>query len=147
MTPSEAINEQRLNAVFGVVQSAYEDLIAIRDQKAPHCPIFIHAYDLAIPNNIGVCDNTFGPWLHPSLAFRGWTGLPIETEVVKVFMLQFRNTLVEIANAHKNVIYVETQGTLGPNDWANELHPTPGGFDMIAAKFLAALRGVFPGRI
>jgi hypothetical protein len=32
-------------------------------------------------------------------------------------------------------------------DWANELHPTEPGFRKIAAKFLSALRHVFPGRI
>ena len=147
MPPSQAINATRLGAVLGVVRSAYEDLISIRDAKAPHCPIFIHGYDFAIPSNIGVCDNLIGPWLHPSLAFRGWTDIPEETEVVKDFLLQFRNTLVQIAAAHHNVIYVETQGTLSPADWANELHPTPEGFDKIAGRFLGVLKKVFPGRI
>ena len=147
VTPSEGINAQRLGAVLGVVRSAYEDLIAIRDQKAPQCPLFLHAYDFAIPNGVGVCDNTIGPWLKPSLDYRGWKDLSTATQVVKEFLLQFRNTLVQVASVHKNVVVVETQGTLGPKDWANELHPTPGGFDKIAAKFIAAIRTVFPGRI
>jgi hypothetical protein len=147
MKPSQAINTQRLGAVLGVVRSAYEDLIAIRDQKAPQCPIFIHGYDFAIPTNIGVCDDVIGPWLHPSLALRGWTDTTDGTEVVKEFLLQFRNTLIQIAADHENLIYVETQGTLSPNDWANELHPTPEGFDRIAERFLGALRKQFPGRI
>jgi hypothetical protein len=147
MPPSQAINGQRLGSVLGVVRSAYEDLISIRDQKAPQCPVFIHGYDFAIPNNVGICDHTIGPWLHPSLILRGWTDLATGTQVVKELLLQFRNALTQIAATHKNVIYVETQGTLGPSDWANELHPTPEGFDKIAGKFAAALRTTFPGRI
>jgi hypothetical protein len=147
MPPAQAINTQRLSDVLGVVRSAYEDLISIRDQHTPQCPIFIHGYDFAIPSNIGVCDNLIGPWLHPSLAFRGWTNQQVGTQVVKEFLLQFRNALVQTAAAHPNVIYVETQDTLGPDDWANELHPTPEGFDKIGAKFLPALRQKFPGRI
>ncbi len=147
MTPSQGINVPRLGDVLGVVRSAYDDLISIRDQHAPQCPVFIHAYDFAIPNGVGVCDNTIGPWLKPSLDFRGWTDLNAATQVVKEFLLQFRNSLVQIAAAHNNVVYVETQGTLAANEWANELHPTPGGFDKIAAKFLAAIRQKFPGRI
>jgi len=147
MTPSQGINVPRLAAVLGVVRSAYEDLIAIRDKILPQCPIFVHAYDFAIPTNIGICGNLIGPWLKPSLAYRGWNDTAVGTLVVREFLLQFRSTLNQIAATHKNVIYVETQGTLAPNEWANELHPTPLGFDKIAAKFLTALRTVFPGRI
>ena len=147
MTPSHGINGPRLDAVLGVVRSAYEDLIAIRDNVAHDCPVFIHAYDFAIPTNIGLCDNTIGPWLYPSLQYRGWKDLGPATQVVKEFLLQFRNILAKIATAHKNVIYVETQGTLTADEWANELHPSPDGFDKIAAKFLAALKTKFPGRI
>jgi len=147
VTPSQAINVPRLGAVLGVVRSAYEDLISIRDQVAPQCPLFIHAYDFAIPSGRGVCNDTIGPWLKPSLDYRGWKDPATAGQVVKEFLLQFRATLVQIAVTHKNVVYVETQGRLGPNDWANELHPSPEGFDKIAAKFIAALRSVFPGRI
>jgi len=145
--PAQGINQQRLDAVLGVVRSAYQDLISIRDQYAPQCPIFIHGYDFAIPSGQGVCDDTIGPWLKPSLDYRGWTNRATATQVVREFLLQFRSTLVQIAGAYQKVIYVETQGTLKPDQWANELHPTPEGFDKIAAKFLAALGTTFPGRI
>ena len=147
MAPSQGINATRLGSVLGVVRSAYEDLIAIRDKFALQCPVFIHAYDFAIPNNVGVCDNTIGPWLKPSLDYRGWTDTPLATQVVKEFLLQFLNMLTQVAKLHKNVIIVPTQGTLQPNEWANELHPSSEGFDKIGAKFIAALRTAFPGRI
>jgi hypothetical protein len=147
MTPSQGINVQRLAAVLGVVRSAFEDLIAIRDKILPQCPIFIHAYDFAVPTNIGICDNLIGPWLKPSLVNRGWTDPAAGTLVVKEFLLQFHSMLTQVTAAYKNVICVETQGTLAPGDWANELHPTPQGFDKVGATFLTAMRTVFPGRI
>lgn len=147
MTPSQGINATRLGAALGVVRSAYEDLIAIRDQVAPQCPVFVHAYDFAIPNGVGVCNNTIGPWLKPSLDYRGWTNPALAAQVVKEFLLQFLNMLTQVAKLHKNVIVVNAQGTLQPNEWANELHPTPGGFDKVGAQFIAAIRAVFPGRI
>ena len=147
MTPSEGINQPRLDAVLDVVRSAHEDLISVRNQFAPHALLFFHAYDFAIPNGEGVFDDLIGPWLKPSLDFRDWRQLPAAAEVVRQFLLGFREMLVKIAASHDGVVFVETQGTLAPDDWANELHPTPTGFDKIGAKFLDALRKTFPGRI
>jgi len=42
---------------------------------------------------------------------------------------------------------VPTQGTLAKEDWANELHPYPPGFEKLAGRFLSALQHRFPGRI
>ncbi len=147
MNPDQGINAPRLNDVLGVVRSAYEDLIAIRDQYSETSLIFIHGYDFAIPNGVGICEDSaggkpdylIGPWLQPSLELRKWMDPESEKQVVKEFLLQFRNLLVQIAKAHQNVFYVETQGTLAPNEWANELHPTPEGFDMIARKFIGEM--------
>ena len=46
-----------------------------------------------------------------------------------------------------NFVHVKTQGTLSDGQWANELHPNPGGFAAITAQFVHALRGRFPNRI
>lgn len=147
MTPPQGIDEPRLDGVFEVVRSAYADLISIRNQYAPQALLFLHAYDFAIPTGKGVCDNLIGPWLKPSLDLRDWKELSAATEVVKQFLLRFREMLVETAASHDGVVFVETQGTLRPDEWDNELHPTSEGFDEIAGKFLKALRGAFPGRI
>jgi hypothetical protein len=147
MTPPRGIDQPRLDGVFDVVRSAYEDLISIRNQFAPQALLFLHAYDFAIPTGKGVCDNLIGPWLKPSLDLRDWKEVSAATEVVKQFLLRFREMLVKIAASHDGVVFVETQGTLRPDQWDNERHPTSEGFDEIAGKFLKALRGAFPGRI
>jgi hypothetical protein len=144
-SPGQAINVNRLGAVLGVVRSAYEDLFEIRDRFAPQCWVFVYAYDWPIPDGRGVCG--VGPWLKPSLEFRGWNDSAVNVRIVKEFLRHLDSLLRQLAAAHKNIVYVPTQGTLSPTDWANELHPTPDGFDKIGDRFLAAMRPVFPGRI
>jgi hypothetical protein len=90
--PAQGVDIQRLSDIFGVVESAYLDLIRIRDQFAPHAPIFVHAYDFAIPNGVPAC-HFAGPWLRPSLVDRGWPGLAPGTLIVKTILVQFRAML------------------------------------------------------
>jgi hypothetical protein len=144
--PAYAVDAQRLADILGVVKAAYIDLIEVRDSIAPNCVIFLHAYDFAQPTGIGVCG--LGPWLKPSLDFRGWTDPTKAAAIVKVVLLSLDKLLVQLEQQYKNVVYVRTQGTLTPaTDWANELHPTEPGFNKIAQVFLRALRTRFPGRI
>jgi hypothetical protein len=56
--------------------------------------------------------------------------------------------LVELAaDPANNFILINTQGTLAPAEWANELHPIPEGFCKFASEFVDTLRLRFPGRI
>lgn len=145
--PAQGVDIQRLGDIFGVVESAYLDLIRIRDQFAPHAPIFVHAYDFAIPTGVSAC-HLAGPWLRPSLVDRGWSGLAPGTLIVKTILVQFRAMLQRLASdPARNMVLVQTQGTLAPGDWANELHPTGAGFAKIAAHFRAALASRFAHRI
>jgi hypothetical protein len=144
--PQTAVDRQRLADIIGVIHAAYADLIEIRNSINPACTIFLHSYDFAQPNGIGVCG--LGPWLKPSLDLRKWTQFPQAVLIVKLVLLAFDEMLVQIEQQYKNVIYVRTQSTLSPNtDWANELHPTEQGFNKIANVFLKAMRARFPGRI
>ncbi|MDR5745864.1 SGNH/GDSL hydrolase family protein [Caballeronia sp. LZ029] len=145
--PARGVDDRRLADIFGVVESAYLDLIRIRDRFAPHAPIFVHAYDFAIPNGISAC-HLAGPWLRPSLVDRGWPDLAPGTLIVRTILIQFRAMLQRLASDPANdMVLVETQGTLAPDDWANELHPTGAGFGKIAARFRAALAARFANRI
>jgi len=145
--PARGVDNRRLADIFGVVESAYLDLIRIRDRFAPHAPIFVHAYDFAIPNGISAC-HLAGPWLRPSLVDRGWPDLAPGTLIVRTILIQFRAMLQRLASDPANdMVLVETQGTLAPDDWANELHPTGAGFAKIAARFRAALAARFANRI
>ncbi|SAL73660.1 hypothetical protein AWB74_04523 [Caballeronia arvi] len=145
--PARGIDVQRLGYIFGVVESAYLDLIRIRDQFAPRATIFVHAYDFAIPSNIGAC-HLAGPWLRPSLVDRGWPDLAPGSLIVKAMLVHFHAMLQRLASDPANdMVLVQTQGTLAPDEWANELHPTGAGFAKIGARFRSALAARFPGRI
>lgn len=148
---AEALDETALAAIMGVVRTAYQDLIATRDQFAPNVPIFVHSYDFARPTGEGVCG--LGPWLYPSLRSRGWmrntdpSDVDRGADIVRRILLEFDAMLQALAQKPENkVICVKTQGTLGRADWANELHPTADGFAKIADRFVPALESWFGDR-
>jgi hypothetical protein len=139
------LNDDRFEKALGMVEACYLALFAFRDQYASGVPIFGHAYDFPIPN--GIHPPCIGPWLQPSLAYCGWD-LQRGREIARRALGEFRGLLARLAADQSNsFILVETQGTLVDADWANELHPYPGGFGKIAAKFVEVLRQKFPGRI
>lgn len=143
--PKEAIDTGRFDAILAVIRVSYESLAELRDRHAPGVPIFVHDYDFAIPSDVGVC--TLGPWLKPALDYFGWTDETVATGIVRDMLTRFSRTLGKFAAGTHDVILVHTQGTLQPSQWANELHPTPAGFRLLATKFQAALATRFPGRI
>jgi hypothetical protein len=161
MAGSSGVNMRGLADILGVVVTAYEDLLAICKKYQPDCKIFVHAYDFAAPTGVGACPlpaggYAAGPWLKPSLDYRGWTDFVAACGIIKAILLNFDQQLLTLERqSNGQVVYVKTQGTLtaptsindSQSDWANELHPTGPGFDKIARKFLAALKQTFPGRI
>lgn len=141
--PEELLDGPRLDAILGVVEGAYRDLIAIRDQYSPNTRLFLHGYDFPRVTGKGVCG--IGPWLKPSLDFRGTTDPATQFQVVRVLLRRFGQMLQGLASPPKSVFYVPTQGALDPDsDWANEIHPTRNGFKKIAERFRDALRMHFP---
>ena len=129
-----------------MVQASYEDLFLFRDKNAPGVPIFGHCYDFPIP--YGKHPICAGPWLQPSLTFAGWNTAQ-GTAILKTALVDFKSMLDGLANiAANNFVLVNTQNTLQPDDWANELHPYPAGFKKIAQTFVDSLRSHFgPNRI
>jgi len=140
------LNASRFAGKLRAVEASYRDLFVFRDRYAPGVPILGHSYDFAIPN--GRHPPCAGPWLKPSLDFTGWTNASVGASIVRRALEAFRDLLVALAADPANgFTLVETQGTLEPADWANELHPYPPGFGKVATRYLEALRAMFPGRI
>jgi hypothetical protein len=146
--PAQALNSTRFAAILEVVRASYLDLIELRnDLLGPNAPIFVHAYDFAIPSGQGAF--CIGPWLKPALDYCGWTNFTQATQIVHDTLTQFASLMASLeAVPANNVVHVKTQGTLtgGVADWDNELHPKPPGFNLIAKKFQVALSQKFPGR-
>ena len=156
------VNARAFSDIMGVVETAYTDLFEVCRSYQPNCKIFIHSYDFARPTGVGVCPDIItggylvGPWLKPSLDYRGWTNFISASGVVATVLKQFDTLMGNLEKQYSTqVVYVRTQGTLVPpnsttdttSDWANELHPTEPGFEKIAQKFLDTMRPLFPGRI
>jgi hypothetical protein len=139
------LDAARFEKVLGLVEAAYLDLFTFRDRYAPGVPVFGHGYDFPIPN--GVHPDCVGPWLKPALDYCGWN-LMQGTAILHEVLAEFKNLLVRLAaNPANNFVFVDTQGLLTSDDWANELHPYPSGFKVIARKFVDILRVQFPDRI
>lgn len=144
--PAQAIDNDRFAAIMEVVKAGYEDLIDARNSVDDSIPIFGHSYDLPIPNNVAL--PCAGPWLHPGFEDRGWMDVQVNRTIIARMMQQHAALLDALAaDKQANFIHVHTQGTLQDGQWANELHPTPAGFAIMAAQFAQALRTRFPGRI
>jgi hypothetical protein len=144
-TSLNGLNALRFEEALGMIEACYRDLIEFRDRYAQGVPIFAHCYDFPLPT--GKHPACVGPWLKPSIDFAGWT--PAEGELIcRQTLLAFKAMLVRLASDAANLLFlVDTQGTLTPADWANELHPFPAGFIKVADRFVTALRAKFPGRV
>lgn len=144
---ANGLNAARLGGVLDLVEASYLDLIQLRNDNLPGAPIFVHSYDFAIPSGVPACP-TAGPWMKPSLDYCGWTNLSDATQIVRNALTQFGDLMRRLAqDPANNLILVPTQGVLESNEWANELHPTPSGFNQLALEFLYSIRAKFPGRI
>ncbi|MEQ8952550.1 MAG: hypothetical protein RL120_00315 [Gammaproteobacteria bacterium] len=132
------INWTTFNAMLEILSIGYQDVIDIRDQVSPDTVLVFHGYDFAPPNGKGVCG--LGPWLEPGLEQRN---IPksYRAEVVKLFLAHFDQWLRGFAASNHNIVVVPTQGTLTPQEWANELHPGNRGFAKIAARFVVSMFG------
>ena len=142
---ASAVDAGRLRDILDVVEDGYRDLIDIRDHCAPDCWIVTHAYDFPKPGDKGVCG--LGPWLKPSLDYRGWKKAADQFAIAKAVLSAMNDRLVALEAeqkvAGKNFLHVRTQETLNPRtDWANEIHPNAAGFTKIAQVFSTALNGI-----
>lgn len=102
--------------------------------------ILVHCYDYAVPDGRGV----FGKqgWLKPALD-DAQVPQPLQQACVNHLIDGAQAVLARIAaGAAQRVVLVDSRNTLKPKDWANELHPRPGGFKKIAAVWKPALGAV-----
>lgn len=141
------IHTQRFDAALALVRAGYEDLIELRNTLSPTTKLILHGYDFAIPDGRGICH--LGPWMKPTFDLRKFQDPPKATQVVKVMLERFAAVLSQLAHAHRDVIFIDTQGTLpaGTGSWHNELHPSKKGFDQFARRFQAELQALFPDKI
>jgi hypothetical protein len=123
-------------------------LVALRDssEKNRDTPMIFHGYDHLQPRPAGavvIPGFERGPWLYPVLSAYGMNDaemLHTATAVINTF-----NAKLEAALRGKaNVFFLDQRGTLqlaspgttaASNDWADEIHPLPKGFEKLADGF------------
>jgi hypothetical protein len=141
------LHAQRFDTALALVRAGYEDLIALRDTLSPATTLIFHAYDFAIPDGRGICH--LGPWLKPTFDLRRFPDQAGRVRVVKEMLVRFATMLSQLAVAHKDVLFVNAQGTLSPvsSSWHNELHPAKKGFQQFAERFQKELKQLFPQKV
>jgi hypothetical protein len=146
--PIEAhLNLPRFDTALALVRAGFEDLIELRDSLTPSTTLIFHGYDFAIPDGRGICH--LGPWLKPTFELRRFPAEAATASVVKDMLLRFATMLAQLAAAHRQVVFVNAQGTLAPvsSSWHNELHPTKKGFQQFAERFQVELKQLFPQKV
>jgi lysophospholipase L1-like esterase len=105
-------------------------------------PIIIHGYDHPLPDGRGFLGGWWklpGPWLKPGFERKGHKDLPTNTKLVAELIDRFNTMLASVSAipAFAHVHYLDLRGTLkrDKTHWANELHPSPMGFDLVTKKF------------
>ena len=93
----------------------------------------MHTYDYAIPDGRPVFRNGKA-WLKPAL-IDAKVPTALQQACVIYLMDRFYATLKSIcALDPQHLFAVDSRGTLGPSDWANELHPKSVGFTKIVKQ-------------
>lgn len=147
--PAQGVERQPWRSLREVATN-YQQLIDFVRGVRPELPIVLQDYDFAIPTGIGfggIKGGLFGlgDWLQQPMIERR-VPLALHNDVVRRVMDDFIAVLRALADPVQNrgVFLVETAGTLQPDEWANELHPTPEGFDRLAQKFAPLLGRLMP---
>ena len=122
--------------VFGAVEQAYRDLLDTVRNVRPDVTVLLHNYDYAIPDG------------RTLLGMRSWLKLPMDNdrvpaagapaggirrELVRDLIDNFTLCLDDVRSSavQPKVELVWSAGTLSDSEWANELHPKPGGFQKL----------------
>jgi hypothetical protein len=131
--PGTNDDEGCLNWLMNRTYENYALLIsrAIERMK-PTTKIFVHNYDYAVPTGKGLMGGD--AWIKPALTD---AKVPLDQQQACMRFLVDGHTSVldKLKKALPDrIVVVDSRNTLAPTDWANELHPTGGGFKKIVKQ-------------
>jgi hypothetical protein len=125
--------------LFDTVMDALQSVYDLVQQKIPGTPVFVHGYDYPCPNGKGFLG--LGQWLQYPMD-QCKVPRALHQQVVNQLIDRFADTLRSVQRAAPHLHVVDEVTTLTPADWANELHPTPAGFNRLAKCWRPALEAV-----
>jgi lysophospholipase L1-like esterase len=141
------IIDQRVKIAYVTILSAVTQICEERLNRK--LPILVHGYDYPVPDGRGFGGRWGflpGPWLEPGFREKGFDNLAERIQLMKQLIDRFNAMLKEIAamTEFPHVTYINLRNTLSTGTnykqyWANELHPTAKGFELVTDRFAAAL--------
>ena len=117
--------------LFDTIESSYRALILRIQREIPKVVIVTHNYDYAVPSGKGFIG--MGNWLKKPMQLAK-VKADLQAPLINDLIDRFGDRLRKLAKANAGVNFVKSSGTLTKDDWANELHPTPSGFNKIAKR-------------
>ena len=96
----------------------------------------MHNYDYVWPDGtpFKLAGVRAGPWIKPQLDAVGLTGINHQRVVSNWLIDQFTRVMRELVSQVPRMRLVDGRGTLTRTQWANEIHPTAGGFRKLAEQ-------------
>ena len=141
MTWQDCINTARLELKLSQIRLAYQELIERTKDVSlnPNIQIVTHTYDYAIPSKEGFelfdLISLKDSWMYPYLKRKKITDREDQKTIVKFVLQELRTILLDLQTSYQDCFRViDTQGMLTEDEWRNEIHPTPDGFEKIAQK-------------
>jgi hypothetical protein len=155
---SAGLNDRIVSGVIDDrVQLAYVTMISAitrvcQARLGRRLPILVHGYDYPVPDGRGVIGGWWllpGPWLEPGFREKGFLDRPDCTRLAARLIDRFNVMLRRVTSLAEfaHVTFVDLRRVLATGAsykryWANELHPTPHGFELVTSRFAAVLAGL-----
>jgi len=135
--PEQCFQAGQPAELFQTVHQALLSVVDLVAERIPGIPVFVHGYDYPVPNGQGFLG--LGQWLQYPMD-EVQIDRDIQQAVVNDLIDTFAGVLADPAKQRANLHFVDARGTLRPDQWANELHPVPRGFNKLATAWTTALK-------
>ena len=138
-SPEWHLDTPKWRSLKAGVEEGYRKLIKT---IGPLAPVIAHGYDNIIPSDRPVRYDGIavgGPWVFPEME-RAEIPANMQIRIAKAMMEWFNNLLSELGDEFPALFaHIDLRGTLSPDDWGNEIHPSRSGFKLVFAEFLSQL--------
>jgi len=139
--------DERVRVAYATILSAVTKLC--EERLGRRIPILVHGYDYPVPDGRGFMGGWWvlpGPWLDPGFREKGFSDISERIQLMKEIIDRFNTMLKSITSLSdfSHVQYIDLRKTLSVDSdykqyWANELHPTQKGFELVPRRFADAL--------